>query len=157
MAPTPGQGNPSCAHQSQCIMHTCSASRPAHPPTCHMPPPPAPSGGTLRVKGRNLTENEYVKLGAYHSLELEQQRAFTVHKACWDVLDIERIKQATDPKLSADLAAVLIVVSGTARSRLSSAAPGSVEPLRSQQDLCFPCCAAVNRAPSVPGDAIASG
>lgn len=64
------------------------------------------------MKGRNLTENEYVKLGAYHSLELEQQRAFTVHKACWDVLDIERIHQATDPKLSADLAAVLIVVGG---------------------------------------------
>jgi protein pelota len=62
-----------------------------------------------------------VKLGAYHSLELEQQRAFTVHKVCWDVLDIERIKQATDPKLSADLAAVLIVVSGTGAKQAGAA------------------------------------
>jgi protein pelota len=74
----------------------------------------------LRVRGRNLTESEWVKLGAYHSLELEQQRAFTVHKAAWDALDVERIKTATDPKLSADLAAVLIVVGG--RRRLAAEA-----------------------------------
>jgi hypothetical protein len=29
-----------------------------------------------------MTENEHVKLGAYHTLELELQRAFTIHKAC---------------------------------------------------------------------------
>lgn len=28
-----------------------------------------------------MTENEHVKLGAYHTLELELQRAFTLHKA----------------------------------------------------------------------------
>ncbi len=27
-----------------------------------------------------MTENEHVKLGAYHTLELELQRAFTLHK-----------------------------------------------------------------------------
>ncbi len=41
------------------------------------PPPP---GGVIRVKGRNLTESEHIKLGAYHSLELEMGRAFTLHK-----------------------------------------------------------------------------
>jgi hypothetical protein len=92
-------------HQS--YKASCAAAPHICSPACSRPP-----GGTLRVKGRNLTENEYVKLGAYHSLELEQQRAFTVHKACWDVLDIDRIRQSTDAKLSADLAAVLIVVRG---------------------------------------------
>jgi protein pelota len=38
------------------------------------------AGGVLRVKGRNLDENEHVKLGAYHTLELEVQRAFTLTK-----------------------------------------------------------------------------
>lgn len=44
-------------------------------------------------------------------MELEPQRAFTLEKAAWDALDIERIHQATDPAASADLAAVLITVS----------------------------------------------
>ena len=64
------------------------------------------------MKGRNLTESEHIKLGAYHTIELEQGRAFTLAKDNWDSLDVERIKQACDPKLSADLAAVLITVRG---------------------------------------------
>ncbi len=34
----------------------------------------------IRIKGRNLTESEHIKLGAYHSLELELGRAFTLKK-----------------------------------------------------------------------------
>eukprot|EP01024_Parvocaulis_polyphysoides_P072707 TRINITY_DN925_c0_g4_i1.p1 TRINITY_DN925_c0_g4~~TRINITY_DN925_c0_g4_i1.p1 ORF type:complete len:382 (+),score=57.13 TRINITY_DN925_c0_g4_i1:127-1272(+) len=67
-----------------------------------------PEGGSIRLKGRNLTENEHIKLLAYHTLELEVQRAFTIFKTQWDQLDIDRIKQITDPSASADLAAVLI-------------------------------------------------
>lgn len=52
----------------------------------YLPPPPTtshhfPAGAQIRLKGKNLTENEHVKLGAYHTLELELQRAFTLHKA----------------------------------------------------------------------------
>jgi protein pelota len=65
-------------------------------------------GHQIRLKGRNITENEHVKLGAYHSLELELQRAFTLAKDKWDALDVERIKQCTDPAASADLAVLLI-------------------------------------------------
>ena len=84
------------------------------PTTCPGPNLAAPftAGGTIRLRGKNLTENEHVKLGAYHTLELEQQRAFTLFKSSWDALDIDRVKQATDPALSADLAAVLITVRG---------------------------------------------
>lgn len=57
-----------------------------------------------------MTENEHVKLGAYHTLEIEQQRPFTIYKQSWDALDLERIQQACDPAASADLAAVLITV-----------------------------------------------
>ena len=58
-----------------------------------------------------MTETEHVKLGAYHTVELEPQRPFTLEKQAWDAIDIERIRQSTDPALSADLAAVLITVS----------------------------------------------
>lgn len=40
------------------------------------------TGGSIRLKGRNLVENEHVKLGAYHTLELEEHRAFTINKVC---------------------------------------------------------------------------
>lgn len=40
------------------------------------------AGQALRLSGRNLTETDEVKLGAYHTLELEPQRAFTLAKAC---------------------------------------------------------------------------
>ena len=51
-----------------------------------------------------------MKLGAYHTIELEIQRTFQLHKAVWDALDLERIKESCDPAASADLAAVLITV-----------------------------------------------
>lgn len=68
------------------------------------------AGSSIRLKGRNLTECEHIKLGAYHTLELEPQRAFSLAKACWDSLDIERLRSACDPQASADLAALLITV-----------------------------------------------
>lgn len=39
------------------------------------------AGQAIRLSGRNLTETDEVKLGAYHTLELEPQRAFTLAKA----------------------------------------------------------------------------
>lgn len=50
----------------------------------------------------------FVKLGAHHTLELELHRAFTLEKACWDTVDLERIDQACDPAKSADLAAIVM-------------------------------------------------
>ena len=53
---------------------------------CATPPPAgvgclvSTAGQQIRLKGRNLTECEHVKLGAYHTLELELHRAFTLHK-----------------------------------------------------------------------------
>lgn len=69
------------------------------------------SGQEIRLRGRNVEDTEYVKAGAYHTLEIEPQRPFEVTKQSWDVLDLERLKQACDPAASADLAAVLITVS----------------------------------------------
>lgn len=64
--------------------------------------------GTLRVRGKNATETEYVRLGAYHTLELDARRPVTLEKEEWDALALERLKAACDPTRDADLAAVLI-------------------------------------------------
>lgn len=62
----------------------------------------------LRVKGRNVEENEYVKMGAYHTLDLEMNRKFTLQKSEWDSVALERIEMACDPMQHADLGAVVM-------------------------------------------------
>jgi len=88
------------------------------------------AGQQIRLRGKNMTENEHVKLGAYHTLEIEQQRPFTLYKQEWDLLDLERIRQACDPAASADLAAVLITVNvvhfGGLHSSVNSRLPSSI-------------------------------
>lgn len=71
------------------------------------------------MKGRNIEENEYVKvnvkhgcklfynfnfilaftlqMGAYHTIDLELNRKFTLMKEEWDSVDLDRIEIATDP------------------------------------------------------------
>jgi len=60
----------------------------------------------LRVKGRNIAENEHVKMGAYHTIDLEPSRRFTLHKEHWDSVTWDRIDAACDPKKHAEVAAI---------------------------------------------------
>ncbi|XP_037960062.1 protein pelota [Teleopsis dalmanni] len=62
----------------------------------------------LRLKGRNIEENQYVKMGAYHTLDLELNRKFELRKPEWDSIALERIDMACDPAQSADVAAVVM-------------------------------------------------
>lgn len=62
----------------------------------------------LRIRGTNTTENEHVKIGAYHTLEVTPSRALTISKEVWDVVHLEVIEAACNPTASADLAVVLI-------------------------------------------------
>ncbi|XP_056645017.1 protein pelota [Diorhabda carinulata] len=62
----------------------------------------------LRLKGRNIEENQYVKMGAYHTLDLELNRKFSLKKHEWDSVSLERIDMACDPTKSADVAAVIM-------------------------------------------------
>ncbi|XP_044731714.1 protein pelota [Chrysoperla carnea] len=62
----------------------------------------------LRLKGRNIEENQYVKMGAYHTLDLELNRKFSLQKPEWDSISLERVDMACDPMQSADVAAVVM-------------------------------------------------
>jgi len=62
----------------------------------------------LQLKGRNIEENQHVKMGAYHTIDLELNRKFTLTKAHWDSVHIDRIELACDPSQSADIAAVVM-------------------------------------------------
>jgi len=62
----------------------------------------------LRVTGRNIAENVHVKLGAYHTLDLELNKQFLLEKDEWDVISLQRIESATDVTKYADLGAILM-------------------------------------------------
>ncbi|KJE95493.1 translation factor pelota [Capsaspora owczarzaki ATCC 30864] len=63
---------------------------------------------TLRINGRNVEENDFVRMGAYHTIDLELNRKFQLSKTEWDIISLERIDMACDVKQSADVAAVLM-------------------------------------------------
>lgn len=48
------------------------------------------------------------QLGAYHTLDLELNRKFSLYKPLWDSVALERVEQACDPAASADVAAVVM-------------------------------------------------
>lgn len=62
----------------------------------------------LRVKGKVVSENKHVKVGAYHTTELEPLRAFSIGKKKWDSVALGRLALATNPVADADLAAVVM-------------------------------------------------
>lgn len=88
----------------------------------------------LRVKGRNIVENPYVKMGAYHTLDLESNRKFSLGKHHWDSVALERIDLACDLAQHADVAAV-IMQEGLAHVCLVT---GSMTLIRAKIDISIP-------------------
>ena len=65
-----------------------------------------PLGDSLRISGTNLTECEFVRLGAYHTSEVELRAEISIRKTHWDQIDINALRDACDDTLHADLAAI---------------------------------------------------
>ncbi|KAI7852984.1 hypothetical protein BDC45DRAFT_512004 [Circinella umbellata] len=66
-----------------------------------------PQVGLLRINGRVTSENPYVKMGSYHTIDLELNRNFTLVKPEWDVIALERVNDACDVTKQADVAAIV--------------------------------------------------
>ncbi|KAI9781270.1 MAG: Translation factor pelota [Geoglossum umbratile] len=65
--------------------------------------------GQLHVSGRIAEENKYVKVGQYHTLDLELQRNFTLEKADgWDSVALGVVREAVDPANRAEVGAVVM-------------------------------------------------
>lgn len=93
-----------------------------------------PEACVMRCSGKNIAENEHVRLGAHHTLEMEQHRPFSLHKNQWDVIALDRIEAACDPATTADLAAV-VMQEGLAHICLVT---GSMTLLRSKVEKAVP-------------------
>lgn len=51
-------------------------------------------GANMRVNGKNVKENKWVKLGSYHTLDLEPGRDVKITKACWDAVSLEFLRSS---------------------------------------------------------------
>ncbi|KAI7881220.1 protein pelota [Mucor mucedo] len=66
-----------------------------------------PNVGLLRINGKVARENQYVKMGSYHTIDLELNRNFTLFKPEWDTIALERVEDACDITKQADVAAIV--------------------------------------------------
>ncbi|XP_048533822.1 protein PELOTA 1-like [Triticum urartu] len=66
-------------------------------------------GSVLRVRGKNLSKNEHVQIGQYHTLEIELRRPFLLRKEAWDWPALDTIRKSCDETgANADLAVLLM-------------------------------------------------
>ncbi|KAM3424890.1 Protein DOM34 like [Cercospora zeina] len=68
-----------------------------------------PQAGQLHVSGQVAEENKWVKLGSFHTLDLELQRDFTLEKEDgWDSIALGTLREALDQTKTAVLWAVVM-------------------------------------------------
>lgn len=62
----------------------------------------------VRISGPNVVESQHVRMGASHTLTLELDRQFSIEKECWDQVYLDRIEEACNPELGAEIACVVM-------------------------------------------------
>ncbi|KAL0491322.1 cytoplasmic exosome component Dom34/Pelota [Acrasis kona] len=67
-----------------------------------------PQGGALRLSGKNVIENKFIKQGQHHTLEIEINRKITIVKQEWDMIFLKRLEEAADLAKAADVAAIVL-------------------------------------------------
>lgn len=67
-----------------------------------------PESSTIRLSGKNVGENDYVKKGQHHTLEIEPTRKLSISKKYWDSIHLKRLSEATDLSKSAEVGAVIL-------------------------------------------------
>ncbi|KAG9510000.1 Protein pelota, partial [Fragariocoptes setiger] len=65
-------------------------------------------GNVVKVKGKNIEENKHVKVGQYHTLDLELNKRFFLTKPCWDSMALNQLYHACDPAQNSELAVVIM-------------------------------------------------
>jgi protein pelota len=69
--------------------------------------PPVEPTASLQITGRVVEENAHVKMGAFHTLDIEANRDMRIEKTEWDSISLERIEEASQPGRGAEVGAVV--------------------------------------------------
>eukprot|EP01111_Echinosteliopsis_oligospora_P009696 TRINITY_DN2887_c0_g1_i1.p1 TRINITY_DN2887_c0_g1~~TRINITY_DN2887_c0_g1_i1.p1 ORF type:complete len:265 (+),score=76.87 TRINITY_DN2887_c0_g1_i1:287-1081(+) len=67
-----------------------------------------PGQEEMRISGPCVSENQHIKMGAYHTIDLALNKNFTVAKHEWDSVALTRLDEATNIEKNADAAAVVM-------------------------------------------------
>lgn len=67
-----------------------------------------PDSLEVRISGRVQSENNFVRMGAHHTLTLELNQNFSVEKVCWDQIYLDVLQEASNPEGQAEVAAVVM-------------------------------------------------
>jgi protein pelota len=78
---------------------TADAAQPSNGPTI----PTA----NLSISGRVSEENRHVKMGAFHTLDLEAHRNVKIIKEYWDSIALQRVEEAIVPGRGAEVGAIV--------------------------------------------------
>ena len=62
----------------------------------------------LRISGQVTSENDVVRMGAFHTLTVELNVSFSIAKDVWDQVYLDRIEEAVNPDRQAEIAAVVL-------------------------------------------------
>ena len=66
------------------------------------------SPNSIRFKGKNISENDFIKIGQYHTDEIIVNSTFTLSKNYWDDIHLETLKRATDVTVMSEIVAILM-------------------------------------------------
>ena len=61
----------------------------------------------MAITGRVTNENEHVKLGAFHTLDIEVNRDLRIMKDEWDKFSLETVDSACEEGRAADVGALI--------------------------------------------------
>ncbi|EPQ59481.1 hypothetical protein GLOTRDRAFT_70959 [Gloeophyllum trabeum ATCC 11539] len=62
---------------------------------------------SIQISGRVTAENQHVKMGAFHTLDIEVNRDIRIIKDEWDSIALNRVEEACVPGRGAEVAAVV--------------------------------------------------
>ncbi|KAG6378690.1 hypothetical protein JVT61DRAFT_12961 [Boletus reticuloceps] len=69
---------------------------------------PSPTTVTLHISGRVTSENEHVRMGAFHTLDIEPNRDVRIEKIeGWDSIALSRVQESCVPGRGAEVGAIV--------------------------------------------------
>jgi protein pelota len=62
----------------------------------------------ISIKGRNAKENDFLKIGQFHTFEIELETRLTIIKEEWALYEINLLKQISQDEDGVEIAAMVM-------------------------------------------------
>ena len=65
-------------------------------------------GASLSISGQVTAENDFAKMGAHHTLDLELNKDVKIVKPEWDAIAFQRVQEACNEQKGAEIGAIIL-------------------------------------------------